>query len=119
MTATIYGVEFVCDRAVKGKDWIRLYDGGDLVLEHGGITDFGAYLLSGGAWEPGGELTANEHIASLEQQMTDAQIAITENYETSDRQNTDVLLALAEVYETMITLQTRVTALEGGGNANG
>ena len=51
--------------------------------------------------------------------MTDAQIAITENYETSDRQNTDVLLALAEVYETMITLQTRVTALEGGGNANG
>ena len=35
------GVEFVCDRAVKGKDWIRLYDGGDLVLEHGGITDFG------------------------------------------------------------------------------
>ena len=51
--------------------------------------------------------------------MTDAQIAITENYETADGQNTDAMLALAEVYETMIALQTRVASLEGGGKANG
>ncbi|WP_278941253.1 hypothetical protein [Anaerotruncus colihominis] len=137
MTATIYGVEFVCDRAVKGKDWIRLYDGGDLVLEHGGITDFGAYLLSGGDWEPGGELEVNERIASLELQMTDAQMALVEAYEaadeqatvimlaqaeayeTADRQNTDALLALAEVYESMLALQARVEVLEGGEKANG
>ena len=132
MTATIYGKEYVCDRAVKGADWIRLYEGGELTLEHNGITDFGAYLLSGGDWEPGGELAVNERIASLELQMTDAQMALVEAYEaadeqatvimlaqaeayeTADRQNTDALLALAEVYESMLALQARVTALEGG-----
>lgn len=61
----------------------------------------------------------SERLTSLEMQMTDAQIAITENYETADGQNTDAMLALAEVYETMIALQTRVAALEGGGKANG
>ena len=137
MTATIYGKEYVCDRAVKGADWIRLYEGGELTLEHNGITDFGAYLLSGGDWEPGGELAVNERIASFEQQMTDAQMALAEAYEaadeqatvimlaqaeayeTADRQNTDALLALAEVYESMLALQARVTALEGGEKANG
>lgn len=61
----------------------------------------------------------SERLTSLEMQMTDAQIAITENYETADGQNTDAMLALAEVYETMIALQTRVASLEGGGKANG
>lgn len=61
----------------------------------------------------------SERLMSLEMQMTDAQIAITENYETADGQNTDAMLALAEVYETMIALQTRVASLEGGGKANG
>ena len=137
MTATIYGKEYVCDRAVKGADWIRLYEGGELTLEHNGITDFGAYLLSGGDWEPGGELAVNERIASFEQQMTDAQMALAEAYEaadeqatvimlaqaeayeTADRQNTDALLALAEVYESMLALQARVEALEGGEQING
>lgn len=61
----------------------------------------------------------NERITALETQMTDAQIALTENYETADDPNTDAMLALAEVYETMIALQTRVASLEGGGKANG
>ena len=61
----------------------------------------------------------SERIASLEIQMTDAQIALTENYETADGQNTDAMLALAEVYETMIALQTRVASLEGGRKTNG
>ena len=61
----------------------------------------------------------SERLTSLEMQMTDAQIAITENYEAADGQNTDAMLALAEVYETMIALQTRVASLEGGGKANG
>lgn len=59
----------------------------------------------------------SERIASLEMQMTDAQIALTENYETADRQNTDALLALAEVYESMLALQARVEALERGASA--
>ena len=77
------------------------------------------------AWEtehpapPPAPPSKNERITALEMQMTDAQIALTENYETADNQNTDALLALAEVYETMLALQTRVTALEGGGKANG
>lgn len=79
----------------------------------------------------------SERIASLETQMTDAQMAMAEAYEaadeqattimlaqaeayeTADRQNTDALLALAEVYETMLALQARVEALEGGEKANG
>ena len=61
----------------------------------------------------------SERLTSLEMQMTDAQIAITENYETADGQNTDAMLALAEVYETMIALQTRVASLEGGRKTNG
>ena len=64
-------------------------------------------------------LSKNERITALETQMTDAQIALTENYETADGQNTDAMLALAEVYETMIALQTRVASLEGGGKTNG
>lgn len=79
----------------------------------------------------------SERIASLETQMTAAQMALveayeaaddqattimlaqTEAYETADRQNTDALLALAEVYEFMLALQARVEALEGGEKANG
>ena len=79
----------------------------------------------------------SERIASLETQMTAAQMALveayeaadgqattimlaqTEAYETADRQNTDALLALAEVYESMLALQARVEALEGGEQING
>ena len=79
----------------------------------------------------------SERIASLETQMTDAQMALVEAYEaadeqatvimlaqaeayeTADRQNTDALLALAEVYESMLALQARVEALEGGEQVNG
>lgn len=77
------------------------------------------------AWEAGHPApppappSKNERITALETQMTDAQIALTENYETADGQNTDAMLALAEVYETLIALQTRVASLEGGGKANG
>lgn len=77
------------------------------------------------AWEtehpapPPAPPSESERIASLETQMTDAQIALTENYETAHDQNTDAMIALAEVYETMIALQIRVAALEGGGKANG
>ena len=61
----------------------------------------------------------SERIASLETQMTDAQMALVEAYEATDGQNTDDLLALAEVYESMLALQARVEALEGGEQVNG
>ena len=95
------------------------------------------------AWEaehpapPPAPPSESERIASLEAQMTDAQMALVEAYEaaddqattimlaqaeayeTADRQNTDALLALAEVYESMLALQARVEALEGGEQVNG
>ena len=81
--------------------------------------------------------TQDQRIAALEQQVTDAQMAIAESYETADtqattimlaqaeayeqadRQNTDILMALAEVYEILLTLQERVAAREGGVQENG
>lgn len=81
--------------------------------------------------------TVEERAEMLEQQTTDAQMALVEAYEaadeqattimlaqaeayeTADRQNTDALLALAEVYESMLALQERVAALEGGEQVNG
>lgn len=77
------------------------------------------------AWEaehpapPPGPPSESERIASLETQMTDAQMALVEAYEATDGQNTDDLLALAEVYESMLALQARVEALEGGEQVNG
>ena len=80
--------------------------------------------------------TQDQRIAALEQQVTDAQMAIAESYETADtqattimlaqaeayeeadRQKTDILMALAEVYEILLTLQERVAALEGGVQEN-
>lgn len=53
-------------------------------------------------------------LASLEQQTTDAQIALVEAYEQSDRQNTDLLLAATELFESLLALGERITALEGG-----
>ena len=53
-------------------------------------------------------------LAALEQQTTDAQLALVEAYEQSDRQNTALLLAATELFESLLALGERVTALEGG-----
>lgn len=63
--------------------------------------------------------TLPERVDTLEEEMTDAQVALAETYEQTDAQNTDVLMATAEVYESLLTLQERVAALEGGASANG
>ena len=46
------GERYECARAVRGDDWICLYN--EAVCEtayFGGITDFGEYALDGGEWD--------------------------------------------------------------------
>lgn len=63
--------------------------------------------------------TLPERVGSLEDQMTDTQLALVDTYEQADAANTDVLMATAEVYEKLLALEGRLAVLEGGANANG
>jgi hypothetical protein len=52
MFVTAYGTRYDCARAVKGSDYIRLYDAaGTLIASFDGIADFSGYTIEGGTWE--------------------------------------------------------------------
>jgi hypothetical protein len=51
MKAVASGIEIQCTKAVKGADYIRLYDGENLIASFDGISDFGGYTIDGGEWE--------------------------------------------------------------------
>lgn len=49
---TFSGTEYPCERAQRGKDYVRLLDeNGDVVFFADGISDFGEYDLANGEWE--------------------------------------------------------------------
>lgn len=51
MEVTANGEKHTCLRAVKGADFIRLYDAaGNETIAFIGIRDFGGYSISGGEW---------------------------------------------------------------------
>jgi len=53
MKLFVYGEEYPCDRAEKGADYIKAYDDdGNVVIECGGISDFGGYALTDNGGEP-------------------------------------------------------------------
>lgn len=52
MKLKAYGEELECAKAVKGADWIKLYDeAGICIASFSGISDFAGYTLSGGEFE--------------------------------------------------------------------
>lgn len=51
MKVIVYGEEFPCVRAVKGADYVELYDaGGTCFASFAGISDFSGYRVEDGAW---------------------------------------------------------------------
>lgn len=67
---TVYAHEepFECAKAVKGEDFIRLYDeGGNTIAAFEGVSDFSAYTIDDGEWEaPKEELTVNDLMVAIE-----------------------------------------------------
>lgn len=74
MNVTIYGEIFPCDRAVKGPDWVRLYQNREETAAFFGITDFSTYSLEGGQWEASSESPSLESLQE-ESALLKAQIA--------------------------------------------
>lgn len=69
MKVTAYGEEYDCTKAVKGADFIRLYDGNmEEYCVFGGINSFEGYEITGGEWSVP-EKTDKERIAELEETL--------------------------------------------------
>ena len=65
MIIKIYGTDYTCEKAVKGTDFVNLYDSSDnLIGSFSGISDFSGYVLKDGEWtEP--ELSTEEILLEL------------------------------------------------------
>ena len=50
ITVTVYGEAIPCSKAVKGPDYIRLYDGENPIILFSGIRDFSGFTIEGGDW---------------------------------------------------------------------
>ena len=50
MNVTILGIDYECTKAVKGPDFVRLYQGDAVILSCMGIADFSGYVLTDGEW---------------------------------------------------------------------
>ena len=51
MIVTVYGDEYQCSIAVKGINYVRLYDeNGFCFIAFNGISSFDGYEISGGEW---------------------------------------------------------------------
>lgn len=70
MTVKIYNESFECTKAVKGPDYVVLYDSDREIVRCSGITDFSGYSIEGGEWSLP-EPTAEERLAALESAMLD------------------------------------------------
>lgn len=64
MTVIANGEIFDCTKAVKGEDYIELFDGGECTAKFGGISDFTGYSIEGGSWhEP--QATTQQQLDAL------------------------------------------------------
>ena len=65
MIIKIYGTDYTCEKAVKGTDFVHLYDSSEnLIGSFSGISDFSGYVLKDGEWtEP--ELSSEEILLEL------------------------------------------------------
>lgn len=54
MTVTFCSdTEYTCTTAVKGSNYVILYNGSDVVASFFGVTDFTKFAISGGSWTTG------------------------------------------------------------------
>lgn len=66
MQVIVNGEKYACARAVKGADYIQLYDAhGAVTVEFSGISDFSGYSISGGDWKNPAP-TVDARLAALE-----------------------------------------------------
>lgn len=102
MKAIIHGVEYECAKAIKGDDFVELYDTSDRkIASFNGISDFSGYALDGGDWtEP--KPIAEDRILVLEEQLVQADetaIALYEAQEAQEVISAQQDEALMEIYE--------------------
>ena len=80
---TFQGVVYTCTRAVKGVNYIRLYDGNNIqTAAFEEITDFSLFTIKGGEWEQG--TSANRATASAIRSGPDIVLTINEKVVVED-----------------------------------
>lgn len=107
MKAIIHGVEYECAKAIKGDDFVELYDAsGGKIASFNGISDFSGYALDGGDWtEP--QPTTEQRVSDLEEQLVQADetaIALYESLQEQETINIQQDEALVDADETSINL---------------
>lgn len=50
MTVTVAGVEYTCDSALRGDDYVLLFTDNVITYSFYNVTDFDDFVLSGGEW---------------------------------------------------------------------
>lgn len=71
MVVKCFGDEIVCEKAVKGADFIKAYDeNGVCILDAAPIVDFSPYVLEGGEWSAP-EMSERERIEELEELLAE------------------------------------------------
>ena len=72
ITVTVYGEPHECSKAVKGNDFVTLYDEeGNVAASFNGISSFDGYEMSGGEWSaPESETSIEEYLIDLDYRMS-------------------------------------------------
>ena len=72
ITVTVYDEQFECARAIKGKDFVQLFDENNTcIASFAGISSFDGYSIEGGDWEDP-PLTPEEKLAKQIADIEDA-----------------------------------------------
>lgn len=83
MVVKIYGNAYICACAVKGADFVWLYDANNnTIIFCEGIKDFTGYEIEGGIWskpKPNDLLAAQQTITTLDLALIAAEQSITDN----------------------------------------
>ena len=71
ITVIVYGEEHECFKAVKGNDFVTLYDeAGNIIASFNGISSFDGYEISGGEWSlPESEVSTEEYLIDLDYRL--------------------------------------------------
>ena len=76
MKVKIYGEVYQCERAVKGTNFVKLYDVNNNVIAYfSGIKDFAGYEIVDGNWSEA-EKNDREKIEEMQAKLTQTQFAM-------------------------------------------
>lgn len=64
-------MEFECDRAVKGADWIQCYTESRPTTRFSEIVDFSLFTLEGGVFEDVAPITVEQRIEDIESALAE------------------------------------------------